>query len=625
MNHIEQAIIDWQSDAQGHLVPTSPIFDDVYFSKAGGLDETHHVFLAGNDLPNRFANLPSGSRFVIAETGFGTGLNFLATCLLWQQTAPKDAHLHFISTEKFPLSKSDLSTALFTWRNDDTSVWIDALLDNYPLPMMGCHRLHISEQITLDLWYGDAKQSLTTLLETQTMLGRVGGVMAWFLDGFSPSKNSDLWSDELFELIAKLCHHQATLATFTAAGFVRRGLMAAGFLVKKTKGFGFKREMLTATIHQDTPPSLTQQHPKHIAIVGAGISGVMLADALAKRGHHITLIDQNPPMSGASGNPRALFAPKLSLIQTAHQHLSTVGFLYAWRVYRHLNTDQSVFEETGVIDFLLPSQKSAQKRAEQIAPYPDELIHQIDTHLYPTAEIICHVPMGGLLSPANIYQAIKKQPNIHFVQTAINHINTDDQQAHLVSQTHHITADHVVICAGFLSDALSDELFVCRKIRGQLSWVAMNDEHHQLPSTPIKYDGYCGQFYKDNQTHLLFGASFVRNSTDDGVYDEEHQFNQDKLTNALPEIAKQISHQPLFGKAGIRAQTPDYHPIVGMIGDDDKRYAMYGMGSKGFCFAPLCSQILADIITGGILPIDAELLKKISPNRPRLQTPLTAD
>lgn len=630
MTQLQRASIHWQTDAQGHTVPVSEAFDDVYFSRAGGLTETHYVFLQGNQLPERFAALADFQSFVIAETGFGTGLNFLATCLLWAKTAPKTARLHFISTEKFPLTRDDLTTALSDWQDDDTRAWITALIDAHPVALAGCHRLHIRDDITLDLWFGDAYDSFGTLADSLT--DTCQKVDAWFLDGFAPSKNSDLWSVELFKQFARLSHSATTLATFTAAGFVRRNLQEAGFQVNKIKGFGHKREMITAQFVSDAI-NPTSRARKHIAIIGAGISGVMTAIALSRRGHRISLIDKSTPMRAASGNPRALLAPKLSLIEHAHNHLPTVSFLYAQRIYKNLSKSLQesdthsapIFEPTGAVDFLLPSQKSAEKRSTQIAPYPDALIYQMDDSGYQTADIATFVPLAGLINTQSIAKLIAHLPNITIIQDTVDKLEKSDNSINLYLSNGGVQCyDSVVICAGFESELLDDTLFKCRKIRGQLSWVTFPQLLAQkgLPKTPIKYDGYCAAFDDDGEHKFLFGASFVRNSTDTTISLDEHRFNLSKLTTALPDIAATLPDVNEFhGKVGIRAQTPDYHPLVGQI--DTQLFTLYGMGSKGFSFAPLCAEILADLMDGTILPIDQVLLDKLNPKRKRLQTPLT--
>lgn len=639
---ITTAIINWQTDHLGNTVPTSDVFDDVYFSHAGGLAESHYVFIEGNDLPNRLENLNSGETFVVAETGFGTGLNFLALCQSWQSLKSQGklnqtARLHFISTEKFPLSQADLTKALSSWeQSKHLGEFIQALIEQYPLPLAGCHRLNIRDDIVLDLWLGDALESFGTLYAQMTRQNTSPKINAWFLDGFAPSKNSELWSDELFSIIKQLSANDATLATFTAAGFVRRRLHAVGFEMSKRQGFGRKREMLIGKLATQTADNVNtnnlqnipkeQTRPQHIAIIGTGISGLCTAYALAKRGIHITLLDKNAPLAGASGNPCALFAPKLSIIEQANHHLSTVSFLFAERFYRQLNTQGDVFSPLGVVDFLLPTQKSRDKLQQLIAPYPDELIHEISP-IYPDQLIHTIIPKAGLVSPKALAQVVLSHPLILWRQAHITKIAHNDTGVELYDDNPNlppIKSDHAIISAGFESHRLHDTLFNPRKIRGQVSWLHLDKKtFDRLPDHPIKYDGYCAKFTHDDTHQFLMGASFVRNCTDTAIYADEHTFNIDKLTQSLPTIADELNlHQTtLHGRASIRAQTPDYHPIIGKI--DTRIHTIYGMGSKGFTFAPLCGEIIAGMICDETLPISDELLAKISPARPRLTTPLT--
>lgn len=622
MTPLNAAQLDWQNDDSGQLIPVSSLFGDVYFSKTGGLAESKYVFLLGNDLQTRFENLQPNQIFTIMETGFGTGLNFLATCLLWSDVAPKHARLYFVSTEKFPLTHDDLSRALQTWQDTPLKPWADKLLSLYPLLMAGCHRLDFG-QITLDLWFGDAKESF---IQMDTKAD------AWFLDGFAPSKNNELWCDEIFNQIKRLSKPNATLATFTSAGFVRRALLSIGMNVKKIKGFGRKREMLTAhfdsssTHHNQTKNT---QHPIKTAIViGAGVSGLLVGYALAKRGVNVTLVDKTSVIAGASGNPKALFAPKLTLFKDAADHLSTVSFLYSQRFYQTLNTlaEDEIFSQTGVIDFLLPHKKTHQTLKNLIDEYPDELICQTDDSIEQSMVDICQhiistwIDKAGLIDTKKLSEFILKNPLIQFKKFNAINITENNQTVCVVDNTHQtLHADIAIICAGFESYLLDSQLFNPRKIRGQISYIQKDNLPNEL-KTPIKYDGYCASF--DNT--FLMGASFVRNQTNTDVLLSEHQFNLDKLTQNLPHIAKKLNldiHQ-LQGRASIRAQTPDYHPIVGQLIDKKRVFTLYGMGSKGFSFAPLCSEILAGLIFNEPLCISKNLLNKLLVNRKRLQTPL---
>ncbi|MDD2832874.1 MAG: tRNA (5-methylaminomethyl-2-thiouridine)(34)-methyltransferase MnmD [Methylotenera sp.] len=221
------ATLEWKAGQ-----PFASAFQDVYFSSDNGLLETEYVFLQGNDLAQRWQQ-PALESFTIAETGFGTGLNFLCAAKLWLETAPEAAMLNFISAEKYPLTLADIKTALQLWSQLDT--WSTPLLAQYAtLIHTGTIRLY-DNRVQLTLMRGDACEQLRQ---------RHDDADAWFLDGFSPAKNPDMWQAALFEQMARLSHAGSTFATFTSAGMVRRGLMSAGFKVSKRKGFGKKREML---------------------------------------------------------------------------------------------------------------------------------------------------------------------------------------------------------------------------------------------------------------------------------------------------------------------------------------------------------------------------------------------
>lgn len=220
--------LDWQ-DGQ----PFCTRFGDVYFSSDSGLEETRHVFLHGNRLDERFTALAPGQNFVIGEAGFGTGLNFLCAWQLFEQLAPPDASLDFFSVEKFPLQTNDLCAALALW--PELHTYAGALLAHWPQHEPGWNRWQLAGgRVRLTLAFCDVAQALPDFCK----------VDAWFLDGFSPSRNPEMWAQPVLDGIACASRAGATLATYTCAGWVRRGLQQAGFAVEKAAGFGRKREML---------------------------------------------------------------------------------------------------------------------------------------------------------------------------------------------------------------------------------------------------------------------------------------------------------------------------------------------------------------------------------------------
>lgn len=218
-------------DTSTKSAPRSKEFDDVYFSAQDGLAETRHVFLDSNNLPKRFEGQ---KHFVICETGFGTGLNFLAVWKLFEAVKKTGQNLHYITFEKFPLTAAQIGEYLQPWR-DEFPDKLDALVKSYPDDLSGTARIEFSDGIIITLVFDDVNTKIINMRER---------VDCWFLDGFKPSSNPEMWSDIVFSNMARLSNKGATFATFTAAGFVKRGLRDAGFAVEKIRGFGRKRDML---------------------------------------------------------------------------------------------------------------------------------------------------------------------------------------------------------------------------------------------------------------------------------------------------------------------------------------------------------------------------------------------
>lgn len=211
-------------------MPYSREFGDHFYCRTDGRLECGHVFLAGNGLPERWV---SGGAFTIGELGFGTGLNFCETWRQWKATAAKSGTLHFVSFERFPMQAEEISRALSHWPEIDAERL--ALVERWPATNDGRIEVDFGDGVRLSVVCGPA---LDGLAETAERFD------AWFLDGFAPSRNPDMWSEELMRLVFDRTAPDGSFATYAAAGFVRRNLQAAGFTVEKRKGFAGKREML---------------------------------------------------------------------------------------------------------------------------------------------------------------------------------------------------------------------------------------------------------------------------------------------------------------------------------------------------------------------------------------------
>ena len=230
--------VEWTDEG----APRSIRFDDVYYSRDNGLAESEFVFLQGNQLPCRWQNWNS-RRFCIAETGFGTGLNFLLTWQAWRAAEQPRPELHYLSIEKYPLSTQNIAKALAAW--PQLRPLAEQLLAQYPGLVPGQHRLLLEQgKVTLDLWWEDVADALPDLASQRRPF-----VDAWYLDGFAPARNEAMWHGDVLDAVAALSRPNASFATFTAAGHVRRHLTKAGFSVEKVAGYGSKRECLRGRMH----------------------------------------------------------------------------------------------------------------------------------------------------------------------------------------------------------------------------------------------------------------------------------------------------------------------------------------------------------------------------------------
>lgn len=673
---IQTAKLHWQLDDNGVTAPLSSEFGDVYFSKTDGLAESRHVFIDGNDLATRLANLRNFERFVIGEIGFGTGLNILAIWQLWQQIRPDNhSHLHIITTEKFPLSKTDLEQALSVWT--ELAGLSQQLIDNYPPPLAGCHRLNwFDERLTIDLWLGDATSSLSQVTGE-------GKVDAWLLDGFAPSCNQELWSADLLAQIARLSKNHTTLATFSVASAVKQGLKHHGFTLAKRKGFGKKREMLTASFQ----PKLTSANfcklyfrynkkikpffvtlpftasfesrrrqrrkannvkgfelpnfsaitkPLSVAVIGAGVAGLSSAYALAARGHSVTIFDKAQPLAGASGNIRGFLAPKLTSLKRLETNLHAIGYLASCRFYPYLTaqTGIKILQTTGCLDLLSHNRL----QLDEVKDFPIEFARLLTAEQakakvgYEIGQAI-FLPNAGLITTANFANAVLCHPNISFQTEKLTYFQQayfqqDSDQVLLTFTERQQFFDHVILCMALDTCDFLPTIKRFNHSRGQVTWFAV-DEHDkaQLPKLPLKYGSYYASFNQNSKRHVMLGASFVRDTLDTAPAVADHQMNVADLADAVPDwvnntdmftVEKNLPHWQ--GRASIRSQTVDYLPLVGQVwqaGYENKSrvWTFSALGSKGYAYAPICSELLAGLLCGEMLPLANKMVNSLSPNR----------
>ena len=612
---LQTAELDWEivDDIE---IPISKQFGDVYFSKDNGLLETRHVFLNGNDLTERLSQLHDYQYFCVGETGFGTGLNILTLWQLWQQVRlDNHSHLHVVSVEKFPLNKADLIRALNVWT--ELKPLAEKLIQQYPLPIAGCHRLSFPEErFSIDLWLGDAQDIFPTIPKTQT-------VNAWFLDGFAPSCNPDMWQANVLDHMVRLSDFGTTFASFSVAGVLKRGLKQHGIQISRPRGFGHKREMLkaiwldtsqTETQSQDSettiaaPPKSETSKQRKIAIIGAGIAGLSSAWAFAQRGHQVTIYEQNEPLSGASGNPLALLNPKLCPIEQAHEHLMTLSWQHALNFYPQFKA----FRPIQVQQIAL---KNADELSGLVEQYPENVLTANTTlECFPETEFpSLTLHQAGAVSPHQLRDEILQHANIRIEKAKISRLESTDSQVTLWQDQQKIAiTDHAIVCCAKQSAELIENYPVLKPIRGQVSWVE-NSQRPLALDQAYSYGGYCMQL---DTAQLILGASFYPNRDDAEVLTEDHVHNYELIHNVFPKYAQGLPSVDTWqGRASVRAQSLDYLPLVGKIQNLGQIYTFAGLGSKGFLFAPLCSEILAALILSELCPVPQSLLDKLNPQR----------
>lgn len=638
---LSTARLQWQDS-----MPESEQFGDIYFNRAGGIAETEHVFLNANRLEERFAAHRQGT-FVIAETGFGTGLNFLCARDLWLRQAPQQGQLHFISCEKYPLTRDDLARALSAFPR--FSVGIDQLINAYPEPVPGFFTLRFDEgRVLLTLLLGDALDSLPQL---------DARVDAWFLDGFAPAKNPELWNEQLFAQIARLSGPGTSCATFTAAGIVRRGLQEAGFEIRKVPGFGRKREMIcgrfSGTPVQPRPAGqpIWFQRPvcdsdeRPVAVIGAGLAGACTARALADQGIPVRIFERHAePAHEGSGNPQGALYAKLPAKPTPHSRFHLAGLGYTSAMIRALQDEQPATGQLCGVLQLATSDKEYKRQQQlvDIAAYPESLVHAVSAS---EASILAgqectfpalFFPGAGWVSPPAFCRQLLDHPLIecHY-ETPVDALQQVDSGWQLAGTP--FNARHVVVCCA--NEALGFSQLAqlpLRPIRGQTS------QAEPPVGTAALKTVVCGEGYISPALdgRYCFGASFKLRDTGLDVRDEEHRHNLDILQRALPVLARSLAGQPLQGRVALRCSSADYLPLVGPVPDmpafietyaklrDDARWPFdapppllpglfvnTGHGSKGLISCPISGLLVAALISGAPLPLEAELTQILHPAR----------
>jgi len=603
------SMLDWL-DGQ----PFSSRFSDVYFSNDSGLEEKRHVFLQGNRLAERFTSLSSGDSFAIGETGFGTGLNFLCAWQLFDKVAPSNSSLDFFSVEKYPLDEKELADVLALW--PVLRQYADELLVCWRRRVPGWNRWNFAGgKIRLTLVIGDVADALTEIC---------GGIDAWFLDGFSPARNPEMWTQSVFESVVRFSQPGASFATYTCAGWVRRGLEQAGFQVSKSPGFGRKREMLQG--HLPGLPPVRATVTKAI-VIGGGVAGCAAASALAMRGVSVTLIESAPALAAAaSGNPRGILHIRLSAGIDSLQRFLVASYGHALALLdEKLPIDGIARAECGELQLAFSAREA--KRIDQLAAldWPAHVLRHVDAaEASRLAGIeLAHgglwFPAGGWLVPPQMCAALAASPaivqrtgyraeSLTALESGWRVEGKDDLQ-----QTWTDEAQVVVVCTGYQVKSFAPLSHLpLTPVRGQITMLPASPNSENL-RTIVSANGYLAP--SAAELHVL-GATHDFNDEAVDLRASDHAENLSKLADISPALAKSMNIdsldvEQLNGRASVRASVPGAMPLVGELLPG--LYTSLGHGTRGLITAGLSGELIAAMACGQLSPLPLAVVNALAP------------
>jgi tRNA 5-methylaminomethyl-2-thiouridine biosynthesis bifunctional protein len=590
------AVLDWAEAG-----PVAREAGDVYFSAQDGLAESRAVFVSGAGFPERF----SDDLTIVGELGFGTGLNFLALWDSFRRHAPARARLHVVSVEGFPLRREDAARALDAF--PELAGLAQALVAAWPSAHKGAHRrVFEGGRVSLTVFHDEAESALEQMDFAAD---------AWFLDGFAPAKNPDMWSPALFAQLARLSKPGAPAATFTVAGVVRRGLAEAGFTVEKKPGFGRKRERLEAVFQGAAAGRVSSPFPAvtasngPVAVIGGGIAAASLAEALTRRGRDVTVFARGGWAAGASSAPLGLLTPRLEAADRPHARALLNAFDYAADLYRR----RGVLQGEGVLR--LASDGEGADRLKRLGALLDDRYAWLDAKEASArtgARSDAGLWMGGAgaVRPVEAVAALAGDTRAQDVQiTAIQHEAAGWRLAGADGASHGPFAA-VIIAGGHEAGALTG-----LPLEATAGQVAIFETGRDL-AAPGAWGGYAAPLAPGR---MLVGATHVKGA-DPGDPSKAEAELRDAARSGPIALGDDLG-ACVERWGGVRAAVADRLPVCGVL--PDERYAerwrdaaqgrsdgpaagapgpallvLGGLGARGFTHGPLLAEHMAGALCG---------------------------
>jgi tRNA 5-methylaminomethyl-2-thiouridine biosynthesis bifunctional protein len=571
-------------------VPYSQAFEDVYHSAhggpAGGLQQARHVFLQGNGLPERWAGR---ERFVIFETGFGLGLNFLATLRAWRENPSRCGRLHYVAVEKHPFSLPDLRT--LHQRVPGLEEEAVALHASWPLLVPGGHRAQLeSGRVVLTLFFSDIAVARDLRLKAD----------AFYLDGFAPAKNPEMWSPQLFRALSRLAAPGATAATWSVAAPVREALERVGFRTEKRPGFGAKREMLCASYSRS--PSIEKPRERKATVVGAGLAGAALCERLCARGWEITLVERHAaPAQEGSGNPAGAFHPIVTPDDSVFARLTRAGFLASLSAFERLPGVR--WDPCGALQLARNDKEASSQEAAMaaLALPPDyaRAVTREEASRHAGVAVAAGglwYPRAGWVQPRSLVEALLEACGGRLRRRFSREFSFEENSHEGLT---------VLATANDATHPIPHARL--RKVRGQLT--CLRADALEPPHVVVLRGG---MVLPPVEGVCVVGASFDVDDDDPAPRASSDEGNLERLGNILS-ASSFGQATPAGNRVAFRAVARDRLPLAGRIADD--LWCTLALGSRGLIWAPLAAELVASGLEGEPLPLEGKLADALDPLR----------
>ena len=570
----------------------------MYFSKLHAEEESDYVYIDGNDLVNRWKNLEPGSVFNVGELGFGAGVNFLTTLKRWKESSNLESWLNYYSIEGYPLSLQDLKKVHEKYPQLDS--FSISLIENYPINCKGLQRIEFTkERASLTLSYCDVGESLSNLDQNTNSFD------AWFLDGFSPDRNPEMWNKSILKQITELSQNGTTFSTFSSSQKVRMEIEKNGFTSEIVSGFKNKRHMLKGK-YEEKKEKKGKKSKKIIGIIGAGLAGCSLARILSSKGHEVTVIEKLSKYQKSKLSHQALVLyPRLSAYDSPYSQFCLQSFLYSTSFYEEIGEPH--WNKTGVL--VLDFNQETQKRHQSLLSVRNDKEIFIPVNSKEASDLAgiqvdkpgLFFPKAGWLDQIGICNAMLDDGNINFIEDEEIKKIRKGVKFEILSQHNKYEFDQICLCNSFEIGRFLD-LPGLKKKRGQTTAVKNNKTLNNL-KLPICAKGYISP----TKSEITILGSTYNDKKDEEVLLEDHIDNIEKAR-----IISEVDMKILGGRVGFRATTSDRLPLVGQVGDF---YVHTGHGSRGSTSSPICSHFISDLICNDLPLLDLQVANALKPER----------